>query len=80
MVVEPAASEHPEDNHHPLGRLFYACSTAICLPSSLAQHGALGLGNQSGTPRIIEVLRQAGFAATRIAATTPINVILDARP
>jgi 2-polyprenyl-3-methyl-5-hydroxy-6-metoxy-1,4-benzoquinol methylase len=80
MVVEPAASEHPEDNHHPLGRLFYACSTAICVPSSLAQHGSQGLGNQSGTPRIIEVLQQAGFAATKIAATTPVNVILDARP
>ncbi len=56
LLVEPAAADRPEDNHHPLGRLFYAASTAICLPGSLAQDGQLGLGNQAGTGRLNEIL------------------------
>ena len=80
LVVEPAGADRPEDNHHALGRLFYASSTAICLPGSLAQDGRLGLGNQAGTARLIEVLREAGFGDVRVATSTPINVIVDARP
>lgn len=80
LVVEPAGADRPEDNHHALGRLFYASSTAICLPGWLAQDGRLGLGNQAGTARLIEVLREAGFGDVRVATSTPINVIVDARP
>jgi SAM-dependent methyltransferase len=80
MLVEPAGADRPEDNHHALGRLFYAASTAICLPGSLAQEGRLGLGNQAGTTRLTEILADAGFTSVRVATTTPINVIVDARP
>jgi 2-polyprenyl-3-methyl-5-hydroxy-6-metoxy-1,4-benzoquinol methylase len=80
LLVEPNGADHPEDNHHPLGRLFYACSTALCTPSSLAQEGQLGLGNQAGTARLTEILTAAGFSSVRVATSTPINVIVDARP
>jgi SAM-dependent methyltransferase len=80
MLVEPNGADRPEDNHHPLGRLFYACSTALCTPSSLAQQGRLGLGNQAGTARVTEILSAAGFSSVRVATSTPINVIVDARP
>jgi SAM-dependent methyltransferase len=80
LLVEPAGADRPQDNHHPLGRLFYACSTALCLPSSLAQEGRLGLGNQAGTTRLTEILTTAGFGSVRVATSTPINVIVDARP
>jgi len=30
MIVEPFASDKPEDNHNPLGRLFYGASTSVC--------------------------------------------------
>jgi SAM-dependent methyltransferase len=80
LLVEPAAADHPQDNHHALGRLFYACSTAICMPGSLAQDGQAGLGNQTGTRRLTEILTDAGFTRVTVATSTPINVIIDARP
>jgi SAM-dependent methyltransferase len=80
LLVEPAAADRPEDNHHTLGRLFYAASTAICMPGSLAQDGQLGLGNQAGSAQLTDILRQAGFTAVRVATSTPINVIIEARP
>jgi SAM-dependent methyltransferase len=80
LLAEPAGADLPEDNHHVLGRLFYAASTAICMPGSLAQEGKLGLGNQAGTGRLTEILTGAGFSTVRVATSTPINVIIDARP
>jgi SAM-dependent methyltransferase len=80
LLVEPAGADRPQDNHHPLGRLFYACSTALCLPSSLAQRGRAGLGNQAGIRRIAEILTEAGFTHVTVATSTPINVVIDARP
>jgi SAM-dependent methyltransferase len=80
LLVEPAAADRPEDNHHVLGRLFYAASTAFCTPGSLAQDGQLGLGNQAGTTRLTDILTEAGFTTIRVATSTPINVIIDARP
>jgi hypothetical protein len=79
LVVEPAGADRPEDNHNPLGRLMYASSTAICLPGSLAQEGRLGRGNQAGTGRLIDVLTEAGFRSVRVATSSPLNVIVDAR-
>jgi SAM-dependent methyltransferase len=80
LLVEPAGADRPEDNHHVLGRLFYAASTAVCMPGSLAQDGHLGLGNQAGTTRLTDILTEAGFTTVRTATSTPINVIIDARP
>jgi SAM-dependent methyltransferase len=80
LVVEPAAGDRAEENHHALGRLFYAASTAFCVPTSLSQPGGLGLGNQAGTARLTALLRAAGFSSVRPATTTPVNVILEARP
>jgi SAM-dependent methyltransferase len=80
LVVEPAAGDRVEENHHPLGRLFYAASTAFCVPTSLSQPGGLGLGNQTGTARVTSLLQEAGFTSVRLATSTPVNVILEARP
>jgi len=82
LLVEPNGADRPKDNHQTLGRLFYAASTAICLPGSLAQQGRLGLGNQAGTARLTDILTEAGFATVRVATSTPINVYavrVDAR-
>jgi 2-polyprenyl-3-methyl-5-hydroxy-6-metoxy-1,4-benzoquinol methylase len=80
MVVEPAAGDRVEDNLHPVGRVFYAASTLICTPSSLAQPGRAALGAQAGPARLEAVLRDAGFTSVRIAAHSPVNLILEARP
>lgn len=79
LLVEPAAADRPQDNHHALGRLMYAASTMICTPASLAQEVGLGLGNQVGYARLSEILAEAGFAHVRLATTTPVNLVIEAR-
>ena len=35
MIVEPFAHDRVEDNLTPVGRIFYAASTMVCVPASL---------------------------------------------
>ena len=79
MLVEPAAGDSLADNLNPVGRVYYAGSTHICLPTSLNQDVALGLGAQAGARRIGEVVAQGGFSQFRKAVATPFNMILEAR-
>jgi SAM-dependent methyltransferase len=80
MIVEPFAGDRTEDNFNPLGRLYYAASTTICVPASLSQEVGLGLGAQAGEARLREVLSVGGFSRIRRATTTPFNLVLEARP
>ena len=43
MIVEPFANDKLEDNLNPVGRLFYAASTMVCIPASLSQNGPGGV-------------------------------------
>lgn len=79
MAVEPRAGDTLQDNLNPVGRLYYAGSTMICTPVSLAQEVGLALGGQAGPKRLEAVLREAGFGRVRIAAETPFNIVLEAR-
>jgi ubiquinone/menaquinone biosynthesis C-methylase UbiE len=79
MIVEPFAHDDDHQNHNPIGRMFYAASTMLCVPASLAHEGA-ALGAQAGEKRLREVLTKAGFKRIRRAAETPLNIILEARP
>ena len=74
MLVEPFAHDRVEDNLNPIGRIFYAASTMICTPASLAQEVGLGLGTQAGEKRLREVVTRAGFAQFRRATQTPFNL------
>ncbi len=80
MLVEPFGGDRVEDNFNPIGRLFYAASTMICVPASLSQEVGTGLGAQAGEARLREVLAKGGFSRIRRATTTPFNLILEARP
>jgi SAM-dependent methyltransferase len=80
MLVEPRAGDRVEDNLHPVGRLFYACSTALCCAHSLSEEVVTALGAQAGESRLIDVLQRAGFQRTRCAASTPFNMVIEARP
>nr|WP_284282295.1 class I SAM-dependent methyltransferase [Bradyrhizobium liaoningense] len=80
MLVEPAAGDSLADNLNPVGRVYYAGSTHICLPTSLSQDVGLGLGAQAGEKRIAQVLRQGGFSQIGKPAASPFNMILEARP
>jgi 2-polyprenyl-3-methyl-5-hydroxy-6-metoxy-1,4-benzoquinol methylase len=80
MIVEPFAADRPEDNHNPVGRVFYSASTLLCVPHSLAHHGP-ALGAQAGEARLREVVVSGGgFGRFRRATETPFNIILEARP
>ncbi len=79
MIVEPFAKDTLEENLNPVGRAFYAFSTAICTPCSLNQEVGLALGAQAGEKRLREVVTSAGFGQFRRATETPFNLILEAR-
>ena len=79
MLVEPAAGDSLAENLNPVGRVYYAGSTHICVPTALNQEVGLALGAQAGAKRIGDVVRDGGFSRFRKAAATPFNMILEAR-
>ena len=79
MIVEPFAGDKVEDNLNPVGRIYYAASTSICVPASLAHNGP-ALGAQAGEHRLKDIILKGGFTKFRRATQTPFNLILEARP
>ncbi|HMF44982.1 MAG TPA: class I SAM-dependent methyltransferase [Polyangia bacterium] len=80
LLVEPFATDRVEDNHNPVGRVFYGASTVFCVPCSLAGDGP-ALGAQAGEARLRHlVVDEGGFASFRRATETPFNLVLEARP
>jgi 2-polyprenyl-3-methyl-5-hydroxy-6-metoxy-1,4-benzoquinol methylase len=81
LLVEPFAFDSRTDNlsSNPMAALLYTASSAICTPNSLSQEVGLGLGAQAGEARLRDVFTQAGFGRFRLAAQTPLNLILEAR-
>jgi SAM-dependent methyltransferase len=80
MIVEPMAGDSLEQNLHPIGRLYYAGSTMICVPTSLSQEVGAALGAQAGEAKLREIITAGGFSTVRRATETPFNMILEARP
>ncbi|MBR1217209.1 class I SAM-dependent methyltransferase [Bradyrhizobium sp. U87765 SZCCT0131] len=79
MIVEPFAHDHLASNLNPVGRVYYAASTMICTPASLAQEIGMGLGAQAGEVRLRQVVTAGGFTHFRRAAETPFNMVFEAR-
>lgn len=79
MIVEPIAGNRLEDNLNPVGRLYYAASTMICVPTSLSQEVGAALGAQAGEAKLRDIVTANGFSQVRRAAETPFNMILEAR-
>ena len=80
MVVEPRAGDRLEENLNPVGRLYYAASTMICVPTSLDQPVGAALGAQAGFARVSDTIGQGGFRSVRKAAETPFSMVIEARP
>jgi SAM-dependent methyltransferase len=80
LIVEPYADDTVEGNLNPVGRLYYAASTMICVPASLSQEVGLALGAQAGEAGLREVVMAGGFTRFRRATATPFNLVLEARP
>jgi 2-polyprenyl-3-methyl-5-hydroxy-6-metoxy-1,4-benzoquinol methylase len=79
MIVEPMAHDDLVSNFNPVGRVYFAASTMVCLPMSLGQEVGLGLGAQAGEAKLRDVATQGGFTSFRRATETPFNLILEAR-
>jgi len=79
MIVEPFANDKTEDNLNPLGRIFYAGSAMVCVPTSLAYNGP-ALGAQAGEKRMSEVVRAGGFKDFKRATQTAFNIVYEAKP
>ncbi len=79
LLVEPAAGDCVSENINPVGRLYYAASTAVCTPCSLSQEVGAGLGAQAGEKKLSDVMLEAGFSSLTRVAETPFNIILEAR-
>lgn len=80
LLVEPNAGDSLSDNLNPVGRLFYAASTAICVGNAVAQGATDALGAQAGEARTRSVFEQAGWSSFRRATETPFNAVFEARP
>jgi SAM-dependent methyltransferase len=79
MFVEPFAGDSVSDNLNPVGRMFYAASSLVCVPVSLAKNGP-ALGAQAGEKRLKDIIvTEGGFRTLRRAMETPFNIILEAR-
>jgi SAM-dependent methyltransferase len=79
MIVEPFAHERLEANLNPVGRLFYAASTLLGVPASLAHEG-LALGGQASEGGLRGVAAEAGFSRFRRVTATELSLVLEARP
>jgi hypothetical protein len=79
MIVKPMANENLEDNLNLIGRSFYAASTLICVPNSLAENGP-ALGTQAGEKNISEIKKTVRFTRLRRATQTSFNLVYEAKP
>jgi len=80
LIVEPLAGDTLAENLNPVGRVYYAGSTLVCVPNARSQPGGYALGAQAGETAILRVAEQAGFTRFRRAAETPFNAVYEARP
>ena len=79
MIVEPFAQNELENNVNPVASTFYAASTLICVPNSLAFNGP-ALGAQAGENRIKDVAMKSGVSRFKRVCETPLNIVYEAKP
>ena len=80
LLVEPNASDIVEENFNPVGRLYYAGSTFLCVPNALSQPGGHALGAQAGEAATRQIATAAGFTRFRRVAESPFNLVYEIRP
>jgi SAM-dependent methyltransferase len=80
LLVEPNGGDSLTDNLNPVGRFFYAASTAICTQNAVAQGGVDALGAQAGEARTRAVFESAGWSSFRRATETAFNAVYEVRP
>lgn len=66
------------ENVNPVGRIYCADSTLICMPALHRQEVALALGAQASEFRLRDAIIPGGFDEVRHATETPFNIVLEA--
>lgn len=79
MLIEPKAGDSLAENLNPVGRIYYAFSTSVCVPASLNQEVGAALGAQAGLKKLEEVICAGGLPNIRKAAETPFNMPIQAK-
>ena len=78
LAVEPYAEDRLEDNlANPVALPFYAASSCLCVPHSIADGGA-ALGAQAGPARLTGAFVDAGFSSAQVVASTVGNLVIAA--
>jgi len=79
VCLDINASDHLEENAHPLGALFHGCSLLYCMTTSLA-HGGTGLGTLGFTEQVARrMCAEAGFSSfRRVPMENPFNNLYEA--
>jgi len=80
ILVEPFAKDSRAENHGFMAALRYGMSLFGCVPCSLAQDGAAGLGNQAGEAGMRTIFEASGFSMFARIAETPNNIVYEAAP
>jgi hypothetical protein len=78
MIIELMANDNIEDNLNLVGKIYYAASSIICVPNSLADNG-IALGGQAGEKKTKEIAEKAGFTKFRRASQTPFNIVYETK-
>jgi 2-polyprenyl-3-methyl-5-hydroxy-6-metoxy-1,4-benzoquinol methylase len=80
LIAEMNAQDDVTQNKTPFGRILYSASSFICVPNGVSQSERASLGAAAGQAAIGRVVEEAGFSSFRLAAETPFNLVLEARP
>ena len=78
MLIEPSASDNPEDNFNTIGQMYYCFSTMACIPASKSQEVGLALGAQAGPAKLFTILEESGFENIKIAHQNASNLVIEA--
>jgi SAM-dependent methyltransferase len=80
LLVEPFALDGPENiTDNPMAPILYAASTAVCSPNSLSQEVGAAIGAQAGPGKLRDVMAEAGFGQFEVVASSPMNLVIQAR-
>lgn len=78
ILIEPFASDLPEDNFNTVGQMYYSFSTMGCIPTSKSQKKGLALGAQAGPKKLFKILEDAGFSKCKIIKKNSTNMVITA--
>jgi SAM-dependent methyltransferase len=80
LLVEPFALDGPANiTDNPMAPILYMASASVCSPNSLSQEVGAAIGAQAGPGKLREVLAEAGFSQFEVVASSPMNLVIQAR-